>query len=721
MGMGMGMGMGSGMGMGMGMDMDMDKDMGKHKLRRSSLSDGVELARHKTHVDTQHSESKPQPVQHRHAASNMTNNSTDAFKMPDSDEESDGTTQELVEMTDKWNSGKFDEVAEQLEGMSVKIQKDSLGISRDMEDNIVDSPTQSTAKSAFSDNATVTAKSGAKGHANGSHVKAQVVNDMEKKSKKRMLHEERGVDNLDFENHLATATNQPIEKPSEAEQAFGEQANVEGLSVADMFGNTQSDVNVLSPEKNNAAAGSAVTDSPTISGASSMQEHMAEVLGRMRAKQVASVSHDVEANHVEPVEVEKMLHSTKHSSASIDNSGSVEETYAVIAKGVNDTGRVNAQEAPLKVVSNQSSVDRSKDEAQQLSHEGKGKIQNTSSPKTILAKSAKTSAISGGSLDKVEVEHEKLEGNGTSDSVEPASEQKYITGQAALQNRTRANRTKTSFEIPIDDKLPRKGLAPNELDATKLAWLHVPKTGTSFANTLASWACTDLAESDFAGNGEDGGNDALLGNFMEHHGHQCKEGFSLCNGHSPISRDSCNDWDAHEGHFVGMFREPEQRIIAGYNQNCHDVPGRDHTLRSYAEMVAGCSVKMLNGQECGANITVTSDMVKHGIRRIEEGFAFAGLTEEWALSVCLFHTMYGGKCHPREFVDVRPGLMHRDMPYDISELDGWVDPFDGALYAHASTVFWDNIAKYGVSPDMCKRTVCSSTPDEFKLSVLRQR
>ena len=39
----------------------------------------------------------------------------------------------------------------------------------------------------------------------------------------------------------------------------------------------------------------------------------------------------------------------------------------------------------------------------------------------------------------------------------------------------------------------------------------------------------------------------------------------------------------------------------------------------------------------------------------ENDFAFVGLTEEWDLSVCLFHRMFGGECHVREFLDVRPG------------------------------------------------------------------
>merc|ERR550514_2499518 len=106
-----------------------------------------------------------------------------------------------------------------------------------------------------------------------------------------------------------------------------------------------------------------------------------------------------------------------------------------------------------------------------------------------------------------------------------------------------------------------------------------------------------------------------------------------------------------------MFRQPEQRIISGYNQNCHDVLGdkSNCTLTGYAKQVAGCSVKMMNGRDCGAAVPVTVDMMSSAIDRLDTGFAFVGLTEEWALSVCLFRAMFGGKCHRREFLNVRPG------------------------------------------------------------------
>jgi len=256
-----------------------------------------------------------------------------------------------------------------------------------------------------------------------------------------------------------------------------------------------------------------------------------------------------------------------------------------------------------------------------------------------------------------------------------------------------------------------------QLDASKVAWLHIPKAGTSFANTLASWACTSLEEDDAVDNSYSDSSGAYIWGFMEQHRGECAKGFSMCGGHAPIETSSgtCNSWKKHAGSFVGMFRQPEQRLISGFHQSCHDVEGNDHTLTEYREMVAGCSVKMLNGKECGADIKVDSDMVETATRRVDEGFAFVGLTDEWALSVCLFHAMFGGDCHAREFKNVRPGVKHADHEnYDASVLEGWVDPYDGALYAHTSKVFWANTAKYGVSAHSCTKRICRNAPEAFE-------
>jgi len=250
------------------------------------------------------------------------------------------------------------------------------------------------------------------------------------------------------------------------------------------------------------------------------------------------------------------------------------------------------------------------------------------------------------------------------------------------------------------------------LDPAKLAWLHIPKTGTSFANTLVSWACRGLDEEDVVDESYSDASGAFIPAFMDRHQSQCDSKFKLRGGHIPILKGTANGWDGHKGYFVSMFRQAEQRIVSGYFNDLHDVQNKSLSMREYAAHVSGCSVRMVLGHECGAQIDVTTAMVKEAAERLDTGFAFVGITEEWALSVCLWHKMFGGKCHRREFMNVRPGKKHSST-YDVADLESFTDPFDGALYAHATTIFWRNAQKHGVSPDSCRRSICADVPAAF--------
>ena len=74
----------------------------------------------------------------------------------------------------------------------------------------------------------------------------------------------------------------------------------------------------------------------------------------------------------------------------------------------------------------------------------------------------------------------------------------------------------------------------------------------------------------------------------------------------------------------------------------------------YAHAVAGCSVKMLtrdgvsswenNVTICGDPRPVTSDEIDLAVERLNTGFAFVGILEEWDLSICLLHAKFGGPC-----------------------------------------------------------------------------
>jgi len=194
----------------------------------------------------------------------------------------------------------------------------------------------------------------------------------------------------------------------------------------------------------------------------------------------------------------------------------------------------------------------------------------------------------------------------------------------------------------------------------------------------------------------------------------CAGGFSqsyLGFTHHGLGGFTMSDYQSNRGHFVTMMRQPEQRMISACNfYHCRKRAG---SLRKYAEMNAGCAVRQLTKyyeQTCGDfsdpiatdDVSVlSSDDVSVAIDMLHDGFAFVGITDQWALSVCLFRVMFGGQCVASDLANVRPGENSSSSYYDTSELLGWVDDLDGPLYAEAARMFESAVTVYGVDASSC--------------------
>jgi hypothetical protein len=145
------------------------------------------------------------------------------------------------------------------------------------------------------------------------------------------------------------------------------------------------------------------------------------------------------------------------------------------------------------------------------------------------------------------------------------------------------------------------------------------------------------------------------------------------------------------------------------------------SLRNYAEMFAGCAVRQLTKdfvQTCGKlenqiatdKLVLSSDDLSVAIDMLHEGFAFVGITDHWALSVCLFRVMFGGQCVASDLGNIRPGENSSSSYYDTSELFGWVDDWDGPLYAEAALMFESALTVYGVDASSCN-SMCQDQSD----------
>jgi|EP00927_Polykrikos_kofoidii_P067773 hypothetical protein len=256
-----------------------------------------------------------------------------------------------------------------------------------------------------------------------------------------------------------------------------------------------------------------------------------------------------------------------------------------------------------------------------------------------------------------------------------------------------------------------------------LFWVHVPKCSSAVLNAVMhlpgvcpglGTAITDYYCSDY-------NPDCEVDKFLRDHAGDIEpSNFSgespACNGlilrndtHSGI-----DSWyNSMKGRGVIMLRQPEQRLISGYyykkrHHGWDNAWGLPRSVREYAEAVQGLAVKMLTRDDdtwygVFSPGAPSSDDTDLAVQRLQEGFAFVGLTEELALSVCLLHAMFGGQCSSREFYHGHRGPQRSSRnAYDEQILDGFVDASDGRLYDEAVRIFNNNLKLYDVSYQTCR-------------------
>ena len=190
---------------------------------------------------------------------------------------------------------------------------------------------------------------------------------------------------------------------------------------------------------------------------------------------------------------------------------------------------------------------------------------------------------------------------------------------------------------------------------------------------------------------------------------------------------------------MGMFRDPDQRILSGYHDEANNFAAEGygsylidmsrHVIEQTGGNCTGCLVRGLPKRPLldfartwkgGMTYQLTAEHqttaldphrpsvtrrdATEAARRVREGFAFVGLTEQWDLSICLFHKMFGGVCHPFEFEDMRPSYAGKkaDQNYDTSQLHGWHDDIDDLVYDAALEVFRRNLILFNVSQETCQ-------------------
>ncbi|EGB02279.1 hypothetical protein AURANDRAFT_69028 [Aureococcus anophagefferens] len=235
-----------------------------------------------------------------------------------------------------------------------------------------------------------------------------------------------------------------------------------------------------------------------------------------------------------------------------------------------------------------------------------------------------------------------------------------------------------------------------------LRWLHLPKSGSTFQNSVFHWACPKMPER--AGYGPRATPFKLKSLYTKDR----RLNRTLCDrdvdmtipGHPPAEERALP-------RTVAMFRQPRQRVISAYRNGKHcdgfqeidkDPNWKHLTVAEYARHagIPGCTTRMLLGGKCARARHVTRDFdaakAVANVRRL----AFVGILERWRESICLFHKMHGGRPSAVEFgithstrgdLAKKAGLHEAPKPYDESVLEGVEDPDEDAVYAAALDVF----------------------------------
>uniref|UniRef100_A0A7R9ZZP0 Uncharacterized protein n=1 Tax=Pyrodinium bahamense TaxID=73915 RepID=A0A7R9ZZP0_9DINO len=284
-------------------------------------------------------------------------------------------------------------------------------------------------------------------------------------------------------------------------------------------------------------------------------------------------------------------------------------------------------------------------------------------------------------------------------------------------------------------------------DFLPIEWVHIPKTGTSFLDTLThlpgACPCCPANLRDY-GVFEPGCCNAKVFDTR----------FFVDAVHPGIE-DLPGGFEAGKGRFMTFMRQPEQRFLSMVHyvvdgNDTETITKPDMTLDDKKVFFAGWATKMLVrggkrlplsshdstflerhidltkparfkrvpyeplvgtawesfNQDYGGwlfPLSVSQDEVEEAKMRLRTGFSFIGMTEKWELSICLFNVMLNQTCCADQFLNFRPTYGNHQTTYDTAVLNGWRDPYDNELFNVATEVFEANLKRYNVSEVSCQR------------------
>lgn len=207
-------------------------------------------------------------------------------------------------------------------------------------------------------------------------------------------------------------------------------------------------------------------------------------------------------------------------------------------------------------------------------------------------------------------------------------------------------------------------------------WIHVPKTGSAFHNSLVHAGCPAVVGMDAVLSV-----DPLIRAIREN---ECGANFSRFGGsHPPLPVGTPERFEGTT--LVMLLRNPVRRLVSGFFHGLHDCDRMreafgitqamncsergnrcydfyqsytDAHVRDYAECVAGCATNMLTGSRCGSG-RPNRTTVNRALAQLE-GFDFLGITDRWEDTVSAWSAFARQPVAESHLVALRQGSYTRN-------------------------------------------------------------
>ena len=241
-------------------------------------------------------------------------------------------------------------------------------------------------------------------------------------------------------------------------------------------------------------------------------------------------------------------------------------------------------------------------------------------------------------------------------------------------------------------------LASSHVSLHHVSYVHVPKSGSGFANIIFRAACRAKTTLPFLEPHE-------VHCIVRRH---CPDAFvSFDWGHAPLQQPLLPTTMA-----VTLMRAPWRRVLSGFFANLHDCPWlqtlanvTEHRptpatapfytkiapahVKAYATCVGGCATRMLTGHLCGGGqraVASEAALAPQALVTLRR-FAFVGVTDEWTRSLTAFSRAFNVDVVASDAAVRRPGARPAsDAAARVEAIVKAAKLTDAPLYAEALSI-----------------------------------